>query len=88
MIEIKFDKAIRILVSIMPKNSGYVKTFQVKEGDKEKNNKLMSFRIDDEKLLEKYEAIWTKIEHLKNIKLCALPVYNDRYIKTKITFGD
>ena len=79
MIEIKFDKAIRILLSIMPKNSGYVKTFQVKEGDKEKNNKLMSFRIDDEKLLEKYEAIWTKIEHLKNIKLCALPVYNDRY---------
>ena len=50
MIEIKFDKAIRILVSIMPKISGYVKTFLVKEGDKDKNNKLMSFRIDDEKL--------------------------------------
>ena len=43
------DKAIRPLVLIMPKMSGYVKTFKVKEVD----NKLMSFRIDDEKLLEK-----------------------------------
>ena len=50
------DKTIRTLVLIMPKMSGYVKTFKVKEG----NNKLMSFRIDDEKLLEKYKAIWTK----------------------------
>ena len=49
----------------------------------------MSFRIDDEKLLEKYEAIWTKIEDLKNIELNALSVYDDRYIKTKIrTYGD
>ena len=42
--------------------SGYVKIFRVKEGDKDKNNKLMSFRIDDEKLLEKYKVIWSKIE--------------------------
>ena len=26
--------------------------FKVKDGDKDKNNKLMSFRIDDEKCLE------------------------------------
>ena len=39
----------------MPKKSGYVKTF--KEGDKDKNNKLMSFRVGNEKLLEKYKAI-------------------------------
>ena len=37
----------------MHKISGYVKKFKVKERDKDKNNKLMSFRIDDEKLLEK-----------------------------------
>ena len=55
-----------------------------KEGDKNENNKLASFRIDDEKLLEKYKAIWTKIKDLKNIKLNALPEYEDRYIKTKI----
>ena len=40
----------------------------------------MSFHIGDEKLLEKYKAIWTKIEDLENIELHALPVYDDRYI--------
>ena len=54
---IKFEKAIRLLVLIMPKVSGYVKTFKVKEGDKDENYKLMSFRLDDGKLLEKYKAI-------------------------------
>ena len=34
--------------------SGYVKTFQIKDGGKDKNNKLISFHIDDDKLLEKY----------------------------------
>ena len=61
------NKAIRSLVLTMPKMSGYVKMFNVKEGD----NKLMSFRIDDEKLLEKYKAIWIRVEYLKNIKLNA-----------------
>ena len=57
----------------MAKMSGYVKIFRVKDGDKNKNNKLMSFNKDDEKLLEKYKAIWTKIEDIKkNIELNAL----------------
>ena len=34
------------------------------------------------------KTIWTKIEDLKNIELNALPVYDDRYMKTKIrTYG-
>ena len=49
--------------------SGYVKIFKVKDGDKDKSNKLMSFRIDDEKILKKYKANWTKIEDLKDIEL-------------------
>ena len=49
----------------------------------------MSFGINDDKLLEKYKTIWTKIKGLKNIDLNALPVYDDRYMKTKIgTFVD
>ena len=36
----------------------------------------MSFCLDNEKLLEKYKTILTKIEHLKRIKLKALPVYD------------
>ena len=59
----------------MPKISEYVKTFKVKERDKNKNNKLKSFHIDNEKRLEKYKAICTKIEDLKKIELNALPVY-------------
>ena len=70
-------KTARPLVLVIPKMSGYVKTFKVKDGDKDKNNKLMSFRIDDEKLLEKCRAIWTKIEDLKSIELNALPLYDD-----------
>ena len=55
------DKDIRPLVLIMPKMSGYVKTFKVED----KINKLMSFHIDDKKLLEKYKAIWTEDRRLK-----------------------
>ena len=44
----------------------------------------MSFRINHEKLSGNYKTNWTKIEDLKNIELNALPVYDDRYIKTKI----
>ena len=71
--------------------SGYVKTFKIKDGDKDKdkNNKLISFCIDDDKLLEKYKTIWTKIEGLLNVKLSNLPVYDDTYIKAKIRiYGD
>ena len=57
--------------------SGDVKTFNMKDRDNDKN-KLMPFRIDDKKLLEKYKAIWNKIEDLKNIELNALPVYDGR----------
>ena len=74
------DKAIRLLVLIMPKMSGYVMTFIVED----EKSELISFHKDDETLLEKYKAIWTKIEDWKNIRLTALPVYDDRYIKTEI----
>ena len=61
--------------------SGYVKTFKVKDGDK--NKKLMFLCASDKKLSENYNTILTKIEALKNIELI-VPVYDDRYIKTKI----
>ena len=63
------DKDIRPLVLIMPKMSGYVKTFKVKET----SNKLVSFGIADDKLSQNYKTFWTKIEDLKNIELNALP---------------
>ena len=66
------------LIFMISKISGYVEACKVED----KINKLMSFRIDDKRLLEK--SIWTKIEDFKNIKSNFLPVYDDRYIKTKI----
>ena len=55
--------------------SGNLKTFKVKG----KSNKLMSVRIDDKKLLERYKANWSKIEDVKIIKLNPLPTYDDRH---------
>ena len=55
------DKTIRPLVLVMPKTGVCVKVFQVKAT----NNKLKYFRKDDEKLLQKYKAISTKIKILK-----------------------
>ena len=66
-----------------PKINRYVKTFKIENGDN--NNKLMSFSIDDDKLLEKYKTNSTKIERrLKNNKLNSFPLYDDRYIKAEI----
>ena len=58
------DKVISTLVFIWPKMSGYVKTLKVAD----KNNKLVSFGISDEKLLENYKTVWNKTEDFKNIK--------------------
>ena len=66
-------KVVRPLVLILLKMSGYVKTFKVKDGDKNKNNRLMSFRINDGKLLGKYKTIWTKVEDLKLINWMPYP---------------
>ena len=67
------NKVIIPLVFIFPKISGYVKTFQVKD----ENNKLMSFRINNEKPLEKYKTLWTNIEDLKYSELIRSLVYGD-----------
>ena len=44
------DEVIEPLVLILDKMSGYVKRLKAEDGNKD--NKLMSFHIDDEKLLE------------------------------------
>ena len=66
------DEFIKPLFLTLPKISEYIKTFKDKDGNK--YNKLMSFRINDEKLLRKYKAVWTKNEDLKKIVLKDLPI--------------
>ena len=64
--EIKSNlKYSKPLVLVLSKLSGYTKIFKVND----KSNKLMSFRKDDYKLLEKYKTSWTKIEDFTNIEL-------------------
>ena len=60
------DDAKRPLILISPKMSGYLKTFNDKGGDQDKDNntKLMYFHIDDYKLSEKWRTNWTKNEYL------------------------
>ena len=67
-------------VLILPKMSGYVRTFKNKDGhkDENKNKKFMSFSINDDTLLKKYKTIWAKIEDLVNLELNGLFVFNDR----------
>ena len=56
---------------------GYVRKFEGKT--------TMSFKINDSKLLKKYNQIWKIVEKLLRIEFDRKPVYgdNDKYIKAK-----
>ena len=66
---------IRPLCIRLPQMIGYVKCFESK--------KTMSFRINDNKVLKKYNQIWKKVKNLLNLKFYSEPVYgdSDKYIK-------
>ena len=55
--------------------TGYIKYF---------DDLTMSFAVDYEELLIKYTEIWNKIRDLINQKFDSEPVYNNKYINTKI----
>ena len=46
----------------------------------------MSFKVDDNKLLKRYNKLWELISKLLNVEFDSEPVYGDdqKYIKTKI----
>ena len=46
--------------------------------------KCMSFLIKDEKLLEKYNEIWRNVSSIIKKEFGSNPVYNEKYLKTKI----
>ena len=50
----------------------------------DKSSKYMNHLVKDEKILKKYLKIWSKIKRLIKKGLNSEPVYNDKYIKTKI----
>ena len=44
----------------------------------------MSFLIEDEGVYLKYAEIWNKFKKLLNVKFYSHPIYDDKYIKTKV----
>ena len=72
------DDVIRPLCIKLPQMIGYVKSFD--------SNKTVSFKVDDNELLKKYNKISEIISSLLNIEFDSEPVYgdNDKYIKKKI----
>ena len=65
------------LCIIFPQMSGYIKYF-------ENSGKNMSFKIEDDDVYVKYSQIWNKIKELLGVKFYTEPIYEDKYIKTKV----
>ena len=49
----------------------------------------MSFKIEDESVYIKYTEIWNKIKNILQLRFHSQPIYDEKYIKTKIkTFNN
>ena len=57
--------------------NGYIKYF-------DNGGKNMSFLIKNSKVWEKYEDIWNVIKNKLNIKFHSQPIYENKYLKTKV----
>ena len=71
------DITISPLQLFLPKMTGYLNIF-------ENGNSKMSFFTTNNEFLERYTAIWEKISDLVNKKFDSDPIYNKKYINTKI----
>ena len=56
---------------------GYIKYF-------DNGGTNMSFKTEDESVYLKYTEIWNKIKNSMNSKFYNQPIYDDKYIKTKV----
>ena len=63
-----------ILCIILPQMSGCIQYFG-------NGGKSMSFMIEDDSMLIKYNEIWDKIKRILNIKFHSMPVCDEKYIK-------
>ena len=57
--------------------SGYIKYFG-------NGGKYMSFKTEDESVYLKYTEIWNKIKKSLNTRFHRQPIYDDKYVKTKV----
>ena len=68
---------VKPLCIILPQMSGHIKYFEYGGMD-------MSFLIKDDEVWEKYEQIWGLIKNKLGIKFHSEPVYDKKYLKTKV----
>ena len=68
---------IKPLCIILPQMSRYIKYF-------ENGSKNMSFLIKDDEVWDKYNKIWDVFKYKLNIKFHSEPVYEYKYLKTKV----
>ena len=61
----------------LPQLTGYTKHF-------DNNNKYVNLLVNDKTLLKKYNEIWDKIKILSKRELDKKPLYNNKYISSKI----
>ena len=62
---------------ILLQMTGYKKYF-------DNGGQNMSFKNEDESVYSKYNEIWNTIKKLLNIRFHSQPIYDDKYIKTKV----
>ena len=65
------------LCIILPQMSGYIKYFEY-------GGINMSFLIKDSNVLDKYNEIWDVIKNNLKTKFHSMPVYHEKYLKTKL----
>ena len=68
---------VKPLCIILPQMSGYIKYF-------ENGSKNMSFLIKDNKVWDKYDEIWDVIKDKLCIKFHSEPIFEYKYLKTKV----
>ena len=73
----KEDDIVKPLCIILPQMIGYIKYF-------ENGGKNMSFVIEDDDALDKYNEIRNKIKKTSKIKFHSMPVCDEKYIKVKV----
>ena len=71
------DDVIRSLCIVLPQMIGCIKYF-------DNGGKGMPSKIEDESVYFKYAEIWNKIKNSLNVRFHSQPVYDEKYIKTKV----
>ena len=71
------NEIVKPLCIILLQTSGYIKYFR-------NGGKNASFFLKDDEVLDKYNEIWDVIKNKLKIKFHSLPIYDKKYLKTKV----